>query len=130
MDGGSIDAIPGLRAKLPPDHETFMRYRYHVPPDDLRPGALGRPCRVRYVIAPKYEAGAATTLEAMSRAEALMTLAENSFNFKRFGAVAVDSLRGALAGVKCYRLRIGRLDEGIRKVLDVVSEEANALSTP
>jgi hypothetical protein len=130
MDGGSVDAIPGLRAKLPPDHETFMRYRYHVPPDDLRPGALGRPCRVRYVIAPKYEAGAVTTLEPMSRAEALMTLAENSFNFKRFGAVAVDSLRGALDGVKCYRLQIGGLDEGIRKVLDVVSEEANALSSP
>jgi hypothetical protein len=126
MDGNSLDAIPGLRGKLPPDHDQFMRLRYHVAPDDLRPGAVGRPCRVQYVIAPRYEAGAETALEPMSRAEALMTLAENSFNFVRFGAVAVDSLRGALEGVKCYRLRIGGLEDGIRKVLDVVGGEEAA----
>ena len=126
MDARSVDAIPGLRRKLPPDHDQFMRSRYHVPPDDLRPGAVGRPCRVKYVIAPKYEAGGDTELEPMSRAEALMTLAENSFNFVRFGSLAVDSLRGTLEGVKCYRLRIGSLEDGIRKVLDVVEEGAYA----
>jgi hypothetical protein len=123
MDGNSLDAIPGLRGKLSPDHDQFMRFRYHVAPDDLRPGAVGRPCRVQYVIAPKYEAGTETALEPMSRAVALMTLAENSFNFVRFGAVAVDSLRGVLDGVTCYRLRIGGLEDGIRKVLDVVGGE-------
>ena len=123
MDAQSVDAIPGLRGKLPPDHDQFMRFRYHVAPDDLRPGAVGRPCHVQYVIAPKYEAGSDTALEQMSRAEALMTLAENSFNFVRFGARAVDSLRGALEGVRCYRLRIGNLDDGIRRVLDVVGGE-------
>jgi hypothetical protein len=127
MDAQSVDAIPGLRRKLPPDHDQFMRFRYHVPPDDLRPGAVGRPCRVKYVIAPKYEGGSDTVLEPMSRAEALMTLAENSFNFVRFGARAVDSLRGALEGVKCYRLRIGSLQDGIRKVLDVVGEEVDGV---
>jgi hypothetical protein len=126
MDAQSVDAVPGLRRKLPPDHDEFMRYRYHVAPDDLRPGAVGRPCRVKYVIAPKYEAGSDTVLEPISRAEALMTLAENSFNFVRFGSLAVDSLRGALEGVKCYRLRIGGLEDGIRRVLDVVGGEANA----
>jgi hypothetical protein len=39
--------------------------------------------------------------------------------------LAVDSLRGALEGVKCYRLRIGSLDDAIRKVLDVVGGEAD-----
>lgn len=125
MDARSVDAIPGLRRKLPPDHDQFMRLRYHVPPDDLRPGAVGRPCRVKYVIAPKYEAGGDTALEPMTRAEALMTLAQNSFNFVRFGSLAVDSLRGALEGVMCYRLRIGSLEDGIRKVLDVVGGEAD-----
>lgn len=120
MDARSVDVIPGLRAKLPPDQDQFMRFRFHVAPDDLRPGAVGRPCRVHYVIAPKYESGAVTSLEPMTRAEALMMLAENSFNFVRFGARAVDSLHGVLEGVKCYRLRMGSLEDGIRKVLDVV----------
>jgi hypothetical protein len=127
MDGNSVDTIPGLRRKLPPDHDQFMRFRYHLAPDDLRPGAVGRPCRVHYVIAPKYESGSDTTLTRMSRAEALMVLAENSFNFTRFGALAVDSLRDALEGVRCYRLRIGSLDEAIRKVLDVVGGEADGI---
>lgn len=126
MDSQSLDAIPGLRQKLPPDHDQFMRFRFHVAPDDLRPGAVGRPCRVEYVIAPKYEAGSETTLEPMSRAEALMTLAENSFNMVRFGALAVESLHRAMEGVRGYRLRIGSLEDGIRKVLDVVGGEADA----
>jgi hypothetical protein len=126
MDGHSVDAIPGLRRKLPPDHDQYMRLRFHVAPDDLRPGAIGRPCRIKHVIAPKYEPGGGTTLEPMSRAEALMTLAENSFNFVRFGAVAVDSLRGALEGVKCYRLRTSGLEDAIRKVLDVVGGKADS----
>jgi hypothetical protein len=120
MDERSIDVIPGLRQKLPPDHDQFMRYRYHVPPDDLRPGAVGRPCRVEFVIAPRYEAGGETVLEPMSRAEALMMLAENSFNFVRFGGKAVESLRQAMDGVKCYRLRTGTLEDSIRSVFDVV----------
>lgn len=123
MDAQSVDAIPGLRQKLPPDHDQFMRYRFHVPPDDLRPGAVGRPCRVHFVIAPTYEAGSRTALVPMSRAEALMTLAENSFNMVRFGARAVDSLHRAMEGVRGYRLRIGSLEDGVRKVLDVVGGE-------
>jgi hypothetical protein len=126
MDSGSIDAISDLRGKLPPDHDQFMRHRYYVAPDDLRPGAVGRPCRVQYVIAPRYEAGAETVLEPMSRAEALMMLAENSFNFLRFGSVAFESLRQAMEGVKCYRLRTGSLEEAIRRVFDVVGGEAEA----
>lgn len=126
MDAHSVAAIPGLRQKLPPDHDQFMKYRFHVAPDDLRPGAVGRPCRVHYVIAPQYEAGSETTLEPISRAEALMSLAENSFNLVRFGGRAVESLQGAMEGVRGYRLRIGSLDEGIRRILDVVGGEGGS----
>jgi hypothetical protein len=125
MDSHSVDAIPGLRRKLPPDHDQFMKYRYHVAPDDLRPGAVGRPCRVQFVIAPRYEAGSVTALEPMSRAEALMMLAENSFNLVRFGGRAVESLQQAMEGVRGYRLRVGSLDDAIRRVLDVVEGEAD-----
>jgi hypothetical protein len=120
MDQGSVDAIPGLRQKLPPDHDELMRFRYHIAPDDLRPGAVGRPCRVHFIIAPRYEPGGETVLEPVSRAEALMNLAENSFNFVRFGARAVKSLRKAMEGVRCYRLRVGNLEDSVRAVLDVV----------
>lgn len=127
MDAHSVDAIPGLRRKLPPDHDQFMKYRFHVAPDDLRPGAVGRPCRVQYVIAPKYQAGSPTVLEPMSRAEALMTLAENSFNLVRFGGLAVQSLHRVMGSVSGYRLRIGSLEDGIRRVLDVVEGKADTI---
>jgi hypothetical protein len=126
MDARSVDVIPGLRESLPPDYEEFMRFRFHVSPDDLRRGSVGRPCRVRYVIAPRYEPGVETALEPMTRAEALMMLAENSFNFVRFGGLAVESLRGTLENVSCYRLRIGSLEDAVRQVLNVVGEKALA----
>jgi hypothetical protein len=61
----------------------------------------------------------------MSRAEALMMLAENSFNLVRFGGRAVESLQRAMEGVRGYRLRVGSLDDAIRRVLDVVEGEAD-----
>lgn len=126
MDSRSLDAIPGLRQKLPPDRDEFMRFRYHVCPDDLRPGAVGRPCPVRFVIAPQYQPGVETSLEPMTRADAFMTLAENSFNFVRFGALAVESLHRAISHVECYRLRVGSLESAIRAVFDVVGGRAKA----
>ncbi len=94
--------------------------QFHVRPSDLRARALGRPCPVRFVIAPRYEAGAGGELEPIARAEALMVMARNAFYLDRFGAAGIELLGRVIGGARCYRIRIDDLDEAVRSVLEVV----------
>jgi hypothetical protein len=102
--------------------------QFHVRPADLRPRALGRPCPVGFVIAPRYEAGARGELEPMSRAEALMVMASNAFHLERFGAAGIELLGSVVRRAGCYRIRIGDLEEAVRSILDVVRATASGTS--
>jgi hypothetical protein len=96
---------------------------FHVRPADLRPRAVGRPCPVRHVIAPHFEPGAATALEPMSRADAVMTLARNTFHLDRFGGSGIELIGRVVANATCHRLRFGDLSEAVGAILDVVQRE-------
>ena len=122
MESPSLDVIPGLRSALHPDFHHISRGQYHVHPDDLRPDAIGSPCPVGFVIAPTYSEGAATELVAMSRAEAVVMLADNSFNFECFKARGVKALAAALGDASCYRLRMGDLASALATVRSVVGD--------
>jgi hypothetical protein len=109
-----------VRAAIPEDLLALGRRQYQVTPEELRPGSVGRPSRVRFVVAPSYRRGSRTALEPMSRAEALVLLADNSFNFGRFGARAMPVLERLVRGAACYRLAMGRLDRAVRLIADLV----------
>jgi HprK-related kinase A len=126
MDDGSLDAIPGLRSTLPSDHESLMRYRFHIAPEDLRKSPVGTPCRVSHVIAPRFESGSPTTLAPMSRAETVMSLAENSFNFRRFGSRGLRALVPVVADAKCFRIRFGDLNEAVERVVALLGAPETA----
>jgi hypothetical protein len=104
--------------------------QFHVRPGDLRPRALGRPCPLRFVIAPRYEAGATSELEPMSRAEALMVMARNAFHLDRFGGSGIALLGRVIGEASCYRIRIGDLDDAVRSILDVVGRDAGSEVSP
>ncbi len=120
MKPGTVAIIPGLTRRLASVLGDYEGPQYHVRPDDLRQGALGGPCRVGYVIAPRYEPEEPTSLEPMTRGEALVLLAENSFNFDRHGTRGLEVLRELVAGADCYRLRMGDLESAVRAITDVV----------
>lgn len=122
MSPESVEAIQGLRDRLPPEYREYAGPQFQVAADQLRPGAVGKPCRVAYVVAPRYERGGPTALEAMSRTEALLWLAENSFNFRKFGPEGLQILGDVLREAECYRLRIGDLDSAVQTVMDLVGE--------
>jgi hypothetical protein len=119
MDPDAIDIIPGLSDRLPPGYHERMRYRVHVTPEDMR-GEVGRPCPIRLVIAPTYRGGEPTKLIPMTKAEAAMTLAKNSFNLERVGGRALDTVKDVVEGAECYRLLIGDLDGAIDTIRNVV----------
>jgi hypothetical protein len=125
MEIPSIDLMgPDVREAIPPDLLALGRGQYQVTPDELRRGSVGKPTRVRFVVAPSYRRGSKTTLEPMSRAEALVTMADQSFNFGRFGAKALPLLERVVKGAECYRLGMGDLAAAVQMVMDLTSKTA------
>ncbi|MGH2806059.1 MAG: hypothetical protein ACRDKT_02165, partial [Actinomycetota bacterium] len=116
MEARTLNLLPGLATSLPRGHLWMMKGNFHVAPDELRPGAIGTPCRVACVIAPSYAPDSTTTLEPISKAEALMLLAENSFNASSFGGDGFDALAGIAQGATCYRLTVGDLGAAVAAV--------------
>lgn len=112
-----------------PDDPMPSRYstgrEFHVRPADLRPRALGRPCPVRLVIAPRFERGTATALEPIARADALMTLARNTFHLDRFGGSGIELLGRVVGGASCYRLVYGDLSDAVDAVLEVAAGDGS-----
>jgi hypothetical protein len=119
MDPEAIDVIPGLRGRLPAEYHAHMDYRVHLTPEDMN-GAAGTPCPIRFVISPTYRRGEPTELSPMTKAEAAMTLAKNSFNLERVGGRALETVKEVVEGAECYRLLIGDLDGAIATIRNLV----------
>jgi hypothetical protein len=122
---GTFEAL-GLQ---PPDVSEAARRlldgSWPVTPDDLRPGALGRPAPVRTIIAPTYSAGSETRIERVSRAAGLADLATQAFNLELFGGPAgIELLGSVVRPASCYRLAVGRLDEAVAAVSEAAAASA------
>jgi hypothetical protein len=59
------------------------------------------------VVFPRYEEGVATRLTPITRAEALVALARNTFEFNERPRHALDVLAGIVRGAECYRIAVG-----------------------
>lgn len=109
----SMAALPGLAESLPASYEAFRRLDHHLTADDLRPGALGSPSRVAFVVFPSYAPGRTTELVPLARSEALMEMIRGTFNLPRVGGKGVDTLGRVVRAADCYRLHIGALEPAI-----------------
>ncbi len=116
----SMALFPDLRASLPGWAERVRNLDFLIPPGALRPGCLGEPCELRYIIAPRFEEGSPTELRAVSRAEMLSLLLEQTFNLEVVGGRGVERLAGVLRGAACYRLTVGNLDAAVRLIEDLM----------
>jgi hypothetical protein len=134
-EAAAIDPVTGtvhpypkpLSMKIPPEElfpdlvETNGR-RELVPnlwllrAEDLRPHALGRPADIRFVVAPRYRAGASTDLVPISRASGLVELGHNALNLALYRSRAITLLARVISRTRCYRLDYGDLDEAIRAI--------------
>lgn len=82
-----------------------------VDPLSVRPDVVGGPCPVRYVIFPKYAAGATPTLIPLSQGEAAFRLHAYCFNLLNCDAVGLDVIAAVVRESLCYELTAGDLGE-------------------
>jgi hypothetical protein len=120
IDPGSQFLFRELEPPLPVGEVRAENAQWQVPPDAIRPGAVARRCRARWVVFPKYEAGVETALEPMTRAEGLVELARNTFRFRDHPRRSLDVLAGVIREVACYHLRVGDLDAACAIVAELM----------
>ena len=94
-------------------HDTTKGSVTHmqVPPAHL--DAMNTPAQLRWVVFPKYVAGAPATMAARSRAESVVDLARNSFNFGVLGASGFDGLCDLVEGSRCFDFSYSQLDDAV-----------------
>lgn len=91
-----------------------------VNPIDVYPNAIGRVCPIRYVIFPKYVAGATPALTPISRGAAAFDLHRVCFNLFGCRALGLDVIASMIRGTTCYRLTSGEINATCDLLEDVV----------
>jgi HprK-related kinase A len=91
------ETVKGRVAHLRPPSESVKRSD-----ESVRPG---------WVVLPRYVAGQEARLERMAKAEALLRLAENSFNYATHGQRGFEVLADVVDQSECYSFSYSNLDE-------------------
>ncbi len=93
-------------------------------PLNLRPNGIGRTCPVRYVVFPRYAAGAEPALVPISRAEAALDMHHVCFNLFGCRTLGVEVLAKLVRGASCYRLISGEIGKTCRLLRGMVEQAA------
>jgi hypothetical protein len=118
----TVDLFPGLRENLPRELGSRKLLMTPVSPSALRRRSVGRSCRVQFVVLPQYRADGPTLLSRISRSEALVALAENSFNFEHFGPKGFNVLADIVKDAECYRLSMQNLESSVLAIQELVQD--------
>jgi len=78
--------------------------------------ASGDRCPAGLIVIPEYSAGAEPTVTPLTRARAVVHLADNSFNYNLHGRLGFDCLADLADQAPCVRLRYAALHEGVAAV--------------
>jgi hypothetical protein len=88
----------------------------HVPMDRLRKGAVADPCALLTIFDYRYEPGSPTTVEPISRPEAVAVLGSATPALRHHGTRGLEVLARVVRGAEAYRLRSGSLEEAVHSV--------------
>jgi hypothetical protein len=119
IDAGAHFLFPELEPAPAPGDDAAPEEQWQIPPDAIRPGAVGRPCAARFILFPSYEQDAATELEELSAATTLVELATNTFEFRDHPRHSLEVLAGVVEGARGFRLVVGDLHEACALVTEL-----------
>lgn len=92
---------------------------WHVRPEDIRYGAQGGPCSIRFVVPHQYRRGTPTQVTPLTHAEGAMALLGNALNLPRYGSRALALAADVVRQARSYRLVSGDLDEAVRAITEL-----------
>ncbi len=106
-------------------HDTAKGTVAHMKPraDDVR--RMHAPAQARWVVFPRYVAGAAPALTVRPKADAMMDLGRNAFNYPLLGLAGFEALAGVVSRSDCFSFSYSRLDDAIA-VFDALARAASS----
>lgn len=119
LKDGSIDLIRAWAPDLafgPPVLNNEGQTVAYVRPPAPSVRASDQRCTPGIIVIPRYEAGAGTTATPMTRARAVLHLADSSFNYNFHGRSGFERLCDIADAAPAVTLRYSRLDEGVAAV--------------
>jgi hypothetical protein len=120
IDAGSWFLFPELTPAPAPGEDAPPVDQWQVPPSAIRADAVGAPSQARFVVFPRYEDGVDTRLTPMTRADALVELAKNTFKFNERPRRALDALAEVVRAAECHRIAVGDLDDACALIRELV----------
>jgi HprK-related kinase A len=90
-----------------------------VPGDHI--ARIDERARPRWVVFPKYEAGARAMLTERSKAQSLLELGRNAFNYTLLGLRGFEALADLVDACDCYDFRYSNLDHAVETFDDMVA---------
>jgi hypothetical protein len=124
IDDGSWDV---LKEYAPPTNGVTAAYfgdQWQVNPQSLRADAVSESVAVSLVVLPVYREGSRTIVEPVRRAEAVLAMLRETFEFHKAGGRNLSVLARLLERVGCYRLQSGDLDQACAAVERLVEQES------
>jgi HprK-related kinase A len=119
----SIDVIRGFAPKAEFGrivHETVKGSVGHIKPPADAVWRADERAVPSWVVSPRFEAGAVTQLQPLSKGRSMMLLIKSSFNYNVHGRQGFELLASVVERSECYEFSYCRLEEAV----DALSELA------
>lgn len=94
-------------------HDTLKGSVAHMKPPAEAVRRAMEPAQPRWLVMPRYTAGASATLEPLPRGRAFMQLADSSFNYHLHGRAGFEVLADVVQACDCFEFEYGRLEEAV-----------------
>jgi predicted ATPase len=116
---GSLEALAAM-SSAPVGSNGAIDGQRHVLVEELRVSSVAkRPSPTRTIVSIKYESGAHTEVQPMSRASAAVTLAESALNMRTYRERGLELIGRVVRQAGCYRLVSGDLLEAVAAISKV-----------
>ncbi|HZM35234.1 MAG TPA: HprK-related kinase A, partial [Burkholderiales bacterium] len=117
LKNASIEAI----RRFAPDavigaavHDTTKGSVAHMKPPSESVRRERETTRARWLVRPKFEAGAPARLQPLAKARAFMHFVDSAVNYQFHGAQGFECLGALVASCDCYEFAYGELEEAVR----------------
>jgi len=80
---------------------------------------------VKWIVFPRWSAGAGLDLASVPKAQAFMELATHAFNYEPLGFEGFETVKSLIDAASCWRLSYSRLDEAVEALAALADHSGN-----
>lgn len=127
LKNASIDLIRAFEPTAvwgPEVYDTAKGRVTHLQPPADSVDRMLETAQPRWIVFPRYQAGAEPLLTPRSKPQTFIHLAENAFNYSTLGAVGFDVVGRLIDQCDCYDFTYSRLDDALEVFEWIASGEA------